>query len=71
VQARRSINVSILLNVGISVGAFAEFSRAARDCWSSFLLIIKHRIGSLDFVVTSRFLRVLIKFLIESRKVLS
>jgi len=54
-QARRSINVSSLLNVGISVGASVEFPRAARDCWSSFLLIIKHRIGSQDFLLTSRF----------------
>jgi len=68
-QARCSINVSTLLSVGISVGASAEFSRTARDCWSSFLLIIKHRIGS-HFVVTSRFWRVLIKFLIESCKAL-
>jgi len=61
-QARRSINVSTLLNVRISVGASAEFSRAARDCWSSFLLIIRHRSGSQDFVHISRFLRVLIIF---------
>jgi len=44
-QARRSINVSTLLNVGFSVGASAEFSSAAKDCWSSFLLMIRHRIG--------------------------
>jgi len=70
-HARRSINVSTLLNVEIYVGASAEFSREARDCWSSFLLIIKHRIGSKDFVLTSRFLRVLIVFLIVSCKALS
>jgi len=70
-QARRSINVRTLLNVGISVGASAEFSRAARDCWLSFLLIKKHRIGSQDFVVPSRYLRVLVELLIGSFKVLS
>jgi len=70
-QARRSINVSTLLNVEISVGASAKFSRAARDCRSSFLLIRKHRIGFKDFVLTSRFLRVLIEFFIVSCKALS
>jgi len=70
-QARRSINVSTLLNVGISVGAAAEYSSAARDCWSSFLLIIKHRIESQDFVLMSRFFRVLIEFLILSFRTLS
>jgi len=66
-----SINVSTLLSVGISVGASAEFSSAARDCWSSFLLIIKRRIGSQDFLLTSRFWRVLIEFLKLSCKALS
>jgi len=70
-QARRSTNVSTLLNVGISVGASAEFSIAASDCWSSFLLIRKHRIESQDFVLTSWFIRVLIEFLIVSCKALS
>jgi len=70
-QARRPIKGSTLLNVGISVGASAEFSIAATDCWSSFLLIRKHRIGSQDFVLTSRFLRVLIELLILSCKALS
>jgi len=46
-------------------------ARAARDCWPSFLLIRKHRIGSHDFVLTSRFLRVLIELFIVSCKTLS
>jgi len=70
-QACRSTNVSTLLNVWISVNASAIFSRAASDCWSSFLLIRKHRTGSQDFVLISRFLRVLIEFFIVSCKALS
>jgi len=53
----RSINVSTLLNVGVSVSASAEFSSAAKVCWPSFLLIIKPKTGSQDFVLISRFLR--------------
>jgi len=69
--ARLSINVNTLHYFGISVDASAEFSIAARDCWSSFLLIRKHRIGSQDFVLISRFLRELIEFFIVSCKALS
>jgi len=38
---------------------------------ASFLLIRKHRIGSQDFVLIWRFLRVLIEFFIVSCKALS